>query len=66
MVSKMVSFEQVDGYCNASTIAQPFFQWAYLAGNSTTRQSGPTGISRRAINLKIKSLIDRKHRYLLA
>jgi hypothetical protein len=25
MVSIMVSFEQVGGYCNASTIAQPFF-----------------------------------------
>jgi hypothetical protein len=28
MVSIMVSFEQVGGYCNASTMAQPFSQWA--------------------------------------
>ena len=36
----MVSFEQVDGYCNASTIAQPFFQWAYLAGTFTDEAAG--------------------------
>src|ERR1035441_9469199 len=48
MVSVMVSFEQVGGCCNASTMAQPFSQGpdseTYLAGNSTD-ENGPLNVS---------------------